>query len=383
MPGKFLFLEPVLQSVVGGKSVLDQSKLQIANLQEAEAFMAAYGFDYQDPDQQERLWYFHRRALVFMEEKLKVPVGQIPPEIADRKTLVDLRYLLIWASLSEASRAELQKWSCAVLRVMHVFVHTENDLFSSFSEDIQKQVLTPLQNCVFHDGNLHKTFLRSPHQDALLSNIEIANKGSLNREAADLIELAGFEVKPFKTSTSSVIKLLAKPDALAMSIFDRLGIRFITRNIFDAFRVVRFLVQENLISYPHIMPDQSSNNLYPVELFLQVCRDLEEAGSTPKESELEQILRDKLNSRVQQAEMLRKENIYSGADYQFIKFICRRLVRIEVAQKQSFSFFFPFEIQILDKASHAKGSSGPSEHQAYKERQRVAAYKRVFRGWEE
>ncbi len=346
---------------------MDMPALNLRSYKEAEDFLKGYGFNPDDPADLDKLWYFHRRALVLMHEKLGIQLEEIPELLRDRKQLEHPVKLLLFAS--DLADKNLQKWSCALLRCMHVFVHAENDLFSSFSEEIQKQILSPFQSCLYHDGTTGTTFIRK------------ATTGDSDKAQTEAIALSGFESKPFKTSASTVIKLLAKPDALAMSVFDKLGVRLISKSMFDSFRVVRFLVEENLISFPHIMPDQSSNNLYPVNLFLQACMKLAEtpADKVPDEKRINQFFDDYLKTNQSQGDYLRKENSFSGADYRFIKFIARKLIRVQVpGQKNELSFFYPFEVQIMDHESHQKGMAGPSEHQAYKERQRLAAKKRLF-----
>ena len=361
MTDRFNFDASILNSVVGGFSAIEIPKLNIHNYEAATAFLLSYGFDVSQTKDVEKLWYYHRRALVLMVEKLGFEDVEVPEALRDRKQLGDIRQLLLLASSRNESEKELQRWSCAILRCMHVFVHAENDLFSSFAEEIQSQILTPFQNCIVHDGTTHQICLKSAHSDS------------------EAINLLGFEVKPFKTSSSTVIKLLAKPDALAMKIFDKLGVRFITRNLFDTFQVVRFLVRENVISFPHIMPDQSSNNLYPVDLFMQVCEELSHRADVLEEAEIQAIFDQRLAAQGDSVKFLRKENFFSGADYKFIKFISRKLIHVMPAGgKETFSFFYPFEVQIMDQSAHQSILSGPSEHQAYKERQRVAARKRLF-----
>ncbi len=360
MPQRFIFDSSILNSVVGGHSAIEIPKLNILTLEAASSFALNYGFDITRESDLEKLWYYHRRALVLMVEKLGFADAEIPEMFRDRRTLGDIRQLLVLASSRNPDEHVLQKWACAILRCMHVFVHAENDLFSSFSEEIQSQILTPFQERIRHDGNTHRTFLQTA-------------------DGNDAIDLLGFEVKPFKTSSSTVIKLLAKPDALAMKIFDKLGVRFITRNLFDTFQVVRFLVSQNVISFPHIMPDQSSNNLYPVEIFMQVCDDLAHRLDTLDEKSIQAAFEQKLADLGENAKFLRKENFFSGADYRFIKFICRKLIRVKpFGGKEEFSFFYPFEVQIMDHSAHQKILSGPSEHEAYKERQRTAARQRLF-----
>ncbi|MDG0818210.1 TIGR04552 family protein [Bdellovibrio svalbardensis] len=361
MPQRFIFDSSILSSVVGGHSAIDIPKLNIHTLDAASAFLLSYGFDINEKSDVEKLSYYHRRALVLMIEKLGFNEAEIPDIFRDLKQLGDIRNLLIYASTQDSDQVQMQRWACAIIRCMHVFVHAENDLFSSFSEEIQSQILTPFQDCILHDGNTHRTVLKDP-------------AGEL-----DSIELLGFEVKPFKTSSSTVIKLLAKPDALAMKIFDKLGVRFITRNLFDTFQVVRFLIKQNVISFPHIMPDQSSNNLYPVEVFMQVCDDLSHRLDTLDEKSIQDAFDQKLAEMGDGVKFLRKENFFSGEDYRFIKFISRKLIHIKPqGSKEAFSFFYPFEVQIMDQSAHQRILSGPSEHQAYKERQRIAARKRLF-----
>ncbi len=357
-----LHFEPdMLFTLAGGRSVLEMQRLNIHTLEAATAFLKTYGFDVNLPETVERMWYYHRRSLVLLTERLGFEAVEIPEVLRDQKMLGDIRLLLLHASSRDEREKLLQKWSCAILRTMHVFVHAENDLFSSFAEEIQNQIITPIQQRI--------TYVGAQHSPAL---IEKNIQGDEER-----IELMAFELKPLKTSSSSVIKLLAKPDAIAMRLFDKLGVRFVTKNIFDSFRVIRFLSQQSIISFPHIMPDQSSNNIYPVELFLKFCE--EEVSKSLTSEEIEVRLMNLLRQSLSENKFLRKENQYSGSDYRFIKFISRQLIKVNGENgRGGFSFFYPFEVQILDQEGYLKTLSGPSEHAAYKERQMIAARKRLF-----
>lgn len=356
----YFFDDTSISVVAGGASALDRKNLNIHGLDEAESFLRSYGYQINNPDDLERLWYFHRRALVLMNERLLISLDQMPSELKNKENLKDIRNLLIYASQTE--NKNLQKWSCALLRCMHVFVHAETDLFGSFAEEIQKQILTPFENSVKQEDNLQ---LRS-----------------FQKEGHPSIDLYDFQTKPFKTSSSTVIKLLAKPDALAVKVFDKIGIRFVTRSIFDSFQVIRFLVEENLISFPQIMPDQSSNNMYPVTEFLTVCEKLKNkypAGHRLASEKIDRLLMKKVSSQKAFLGLFRKENPYSSEDFKYIKFISRQLIKIEpVGGGKAFSFFYPFEVQIMNESAYKKIQSGESEHSAYKNRQIVAAVKRLF-----
>lgn len=357
-----LYFEPdMLFTLAGGRSVLEMQRLNIHTLESATAFLQTYGFDVGLPETVERLWYYHRRSLVLLTERLGFSATEIPAVLREQKLLGDIRLLLLHASSRNENETALQRWSCAILRAMHVFVHAENDLFSSFAEEIQNQIITPIQQRI--------TYVGAHHSPALIERTESGDE--------ERIELQAFELKPLKTSSSSVIKLLAKPDAIAMRLFDKLGIRFVTKNIFDSFRVVRFLAQQSIISFPHIMPDQSSNNIYPVDLFLKICSD--ESNKNLTAAEFDAKLLKVLNDAPSDSKFLRKENLYSGSDYRFIKFISRQLIKIKAdGGRAAFSFFYPFEVQILDHEGYLKSLSGPSDHASYKERQMAAARQRLF-----
>lgn len=363
----FKFDPTALSVIAGGASTLDQSKLYIQNLEQADAFVKSYGFDYASEDDLKRLWYFHRRAVVLITEKLKFSLDEIPKEVHNPEYLKDLRNLLVWATHHD--NQNIQKWSCAMLRCIHVFVHSETDLFSHFAEEIQRQILIPFENSVVHE---EKLYLKS-----------------LKKDDTTKVELHKFQTKPFKTSTSTVIKLLAKPDALAVKVYDKIGVRFVTPTIFDSFQVIRYLVESNLISYPHIMPDQSSNNMYPVEEFLQVCEHLERKHGKEfmmDSEKVDRLLRQQLKvSGNPLIKFFRKENPYSAIDFRYIKFICRKLIKIAPGLNSSggqnlkeFSFFYPFEVQIMDQHAFEKMQTGDTDHVAYKNRQIQAAKKRIL-----
>ena len=361
---KFNFEE--LSVVAGGQSAIDQPRLNIHNMSEADSFLKGYGFDLSNQNDLNKLWYFHRQAFILLTSKLKFAENEIPEIIRNPEKLLDLRNLLIWAS--SLTTDILQRWSCAFLRCIHVFIHNESDLFSSFSEEIQKQILSGFEQAVIQEDKL---FLRS-----------------YKKEGHSQVELHHFQAKSFKTSSSTVVKLLAKPDAVAMKVFDKVGVRFVTNSIFESFQVIRFLVDENLISYPHIMPDQSSNNLYPVDEFVRVCEKMNEKHGeqqTHSADKIDRLLLAHLNSQKKLGflNLFRKNNPFSASDFKYIKFISRQLIKVNLPslnhEIKEFSFFYPFEVQILNKDTFVKMQDGESEHAAYKNRQIEAARRRVLK----
>ena len=356
----FSFSRPTLDCVVGGRSALDLTRLEIFSREQARDFVQTYGYNLDNPHEVEDLWATHRRALAMIREQLLDEGEEIPAELYDPTKLEDITDLLIHASSRDPATAHLQKWACAMLKVMHVYVHLRNDLFSAFRDQIQQQILKPLEATIISENE--KTYVT----------------------ASERIEIERFEVKPFKTTASSVIKLLARPERVALTLLDKLGVRFVTKNIFDSFRVVRFLMDSHIVSFPHIIPDQSSNTLFPLNLFMESMQEFEhsQAGAGAISDEvIEEWLKRSLEEHASRAEFKEKLNQFSGPEHRFIKFINRKLITVPVGtgeNERPFRFFYPFEIQIMDEATWQKNLTGPTAHDQYKARQRRRARERVL-----
>ena len=187
-------------------------------------------------------------------------------------------------------------------------------------------------------------------------------------------------VKSFKSSDSSINKLLAKPNAVAFRILDKLGVRFVTRHLFDVFRVLRFLEEKNLISFPHGITDESNNTIYPLDLFFQTMESFAK-GKDYSLEEIDQKLIERLNQDGGKAQYLKKLNMFSSGEYRFLKFITRRLIHVEIPmgeKNRQLNFFYPYEIQIMDYETYTKNLSGSSSHEKYKLRQRKFARRRIL-----
>lgn len=359
------FNKQVLACVLGGVSALDIPRLNLTTVDEARQFVQAYGYDLDDQVQYDQLWAIHRRAVALIKEQLLDDGESIPDSLYDPSQLTDLTQLLLIASSTKPEDKELQRWACAILRVMHVFVHFKNDLFSAFRDEIQAQILKPLQDAILTDDLAGATVLGP----------SLKNGG---------IRLHKFEIKPFKTTASSVVKLLARPERVALTLLDKLGVRFVTRSVFDSFQVIRFLIENHLMTFAHIMPDQSNNTLYPLNLFMEVMDELklrESRGQDVSPDVIQNLLNVRMQAAKSGAEYLEKFNEFSGPEYRFIKFINRKLITVEVShgtEKRDFRFFYPFEVQVMDYDTYIRNLSGPMAHDEYKSRQRRKARERVF-----
>lgn len=353
-----------IEALLGGRSALDFKQLPKFDESQVRDFIKNYGFDLNDAEDTDQIQRLFRRAISYIESELLHP-GEILPEMLTKAdTGFHVEELLLCAC-GKSARLD-RMWACAVLRVIHVLVHLENDLFTTFSTEIQAQIVEPLTQRIVSDG-----------------------KGGLALSSADgspQVPIKKFETKPFKSSYSALTKLLAKPEVLAFTLLDKIGVRFVTHHLVDVFRVMQFLVEENLISFPHNIPDQSVNTLYPFNLYAEVLENLERTSETLKKRalngfELDELLSERLRKNEERAEFVEKPNAFSSGAHRFVKFISRRRIKVEGSERHgSLSFFYPFEVQIVDAASFAATNSGEASHEEYKSRQRAQARLRVFGG---
>lgn len=365
----------ILKTAIGGLSVLDHTYLFIKNDEEAAQFLKAYGFDIFNSSDEARLWNYYGRALAYIQTQLLLPGEQIPEIFKEEKYIKNFVNLLLWASDLSPLYKERQLWSCAILRVIHVLIHLTNDLFTAFSDEIQEQVLKPYRQVIVTD-EAGQVSLCAP-------------QSSLSGQ--DSIPLFRFDVKPFKTSNSSITKLLAKPEEVAFGVLDKMGVRFLTHSLYDCFRVLQWLFRHNVLSYPHLIPDESANTLFPLNLFVDLLKsgELINHMGLKKENLSHQEVHDFINKTLLDqlhqdqtsptSGYREKVNIFSSKEYRFIKFIVRQLVRTQGDTVQRpFMFFYPHEIQIIDWQTYQKNSVGPSSHTEYKARQKKKARERVL-----
>jgi uncharacterized protein (TIGR04562 family) len=251
----------------------------------------------------------------------------------------------------------LHRWACSMLRVMHVISQLHNDLFNYFSLEIQEEIFKPYRHFITKDP---------------VAGFRLGGDGP------DSVPLQSFDIKPFKDSDSAITKLLAKPDEVAFGLLDKIGVRFVTPSLFDTFQVMRFLVREHVVSPANVIPSQSNNTLFPINLFLEVMESLPRTVDM-NPADIDKLLIDRLESDMKRARFLEKHNVFTSKDYRFVKFITRQLVRVTHQETQkSFSFFYPYEVQILDHAHYLRSLSGPASHDEYKLRQRNRARERVL-----
>jgi len=344
---------PVMRSIVAGESAIDVPKLSLNSLAEAEAFLECYGYIWADEGHRQELESFRNEAWEFIDEELLIDLNiQIPDEL---RAEADLRKLLIYAS--ESIEKPRQGWACALLRVMHTFAHCRSHFNELYGDAIREQILTRFE----------------PHLTMTLQGLVLG--------PAPGIELSEFEVKPSKPARSVVMKLLQKPENVAADIFDRVGVRFVTRERFDALLVVRYLRANNVVMFANIKPSRSRNTLLNLDA---IMADLEEVKALASENgwsnerEVE-WLRERAASREYPAPPAPSANPFSAVAYHSIQFTCRQLIRVQSDSGKEIRFFFPYEVQVLDERSYDDSRSGFASHELYKDRQKEAVIRRVLR----
>jgi uncharacterized protein (TIGR04562 family) len=351
------FPKQLMKTIVGGYSTLDVPRLDFDSLEEAGDFLKIYGYDLGRPDEVEAVWGIFEQALEMMQKYLLEENEKLPDVLLTRNKVEDIRRLLLYASTKDHAQNSIQSWSCAILRVMHCIAHVENDLFFNYTSEIQTQIFEPIQSR-----------LESPADGGLFLG---------KNEDIDQVPLLKFETKAFKEKHSMVIKTLSKPETVAIDIFDKMGVRFVTGNIFDAFRVIRYLKAKNVICFANVMPHQSKNTLYPSNLFLETVEELANSKKNYTSDEVEKKLKEVMESSGDRAQYREKFNPFSDNTYKVVKFICRHLVKIKT-ENGLIRFFYPYEIQIMDYQTYISNLAGTASHGEYKRRQRKAARDRMM-----
>jgi len=384
--------ESVLRVLIGGRSFLDSKEGFLGtfrNVHAAENYLGAYGFNLHDPIEKAELQGSLQEALRFIRTYFLKPGNpeglgiEIPKKIIETNEIPEL---LMFAS--SETQPELRHWACAILRVIHTLSHIDRDIRTHYFTDIQTQILDRFYRQLHRDEH-GVLYLGRTHDDPFRVN------------------LVHFEVKPKKARDSILMKLLHKPESVAEELFDRVGVRFVTRNRTDAVRVIQYLEHANVVVGANIKPSRSRNTLIDTEQFEDVLRA---ALPKLKDGQLDEAgLRDQLEAcgyPVQKA----GENPFSSEHYRAIQFTCRQLIKIKnplsdhirdlknaargkrldpdlaaaidkVDQKyiqRVARFFYPFEVQVMDEHSHIENEKGRSAHREYKKAQQRAALIRVM-----
>jgi uncharacterized protein (TIGR04562 family) len=383
-----------------GQSAVDIPRLNIKNKTDAKQFLFSYGYDVDDPLIREEIWRIYFQAIAFIREQLLDPGEKIPDPFLMRGASSDIIRLLIEASEPSKAlligsgtqklsgpmqKARMGRWACAILRVMHIISHLDNDVRVENFQAAREQIFGRFDRFITQTAPRRWRFGDNSNGVGLVRYIK----------------------KERKERNSILIKLLSKPQAVIEEIYDRLGFRFVTETRFDCYRLLQVMLDFGVIVLPNIQPGRSVNSLIPLDIFKEI--------TTQTHDELE---KGQLSLRLarRKIQKLEEENLVplgmvrnplSSRWYRAIQFTCRHLIvaqdptfkfwmeakarleksaatrkiveKIPVSLREKKTFFYPFEVQILDVESYVESIGGRSRHRDYKQKQRLMARNRVLR----
>lgn len=364
----------IIEVMVSGKSAIDLPRLHVDTEEKAKAFAKAYGFDLDDPEQKEEAEKILAKAKDFAKNTLAAdPEFKSPPLVMPKSVEMetDIVKLMIMASV----RSDYESlWACAALKLCHTITHIDNHFSSFWFPIIQEQVTDNFERRIFTAPNGFKYL------------------GTSERG----IRLYDFEVKSKKPFESTALKLLHKADSATADIFDRIGVRFVTYTKLDAMLAIKYLIDRNIVVFPNVKASRSRNTLLNMEYVKSELDKFVPLYNNEAITIQELMSLAHLTSEAEQAKVkikevdLRERNAFSSASYSSMQFTVRQLITAklagaddpnldEEARKQKiFRFYFPYEIQILDRESYIESRKGRASHEEYKRQQLIAARKRVF-----
>lgn len=394
---QYEFNESVTQTLINGVSLLDSHEgllNHFKNTSEIDGFVKAYGYDLEDLVESAELTGSIQEAVRFIKVHFLKPDNpdglalEVPKKIQEA---LDVRELLKYSNGSDNEL--LRNWACAVLKVVHTISHMDRDLRHNYSSEIQKQIFDRFYRYLHRteSGQLYMGF----------SKVDLLR-----------VHLVEFQTKPKKPRESTLMKLLHKPESVAEEVFDRIGLRLVTKTKLDSFRAIHFLEKAQVLIAANIKPSRSRNTLMDSQ---KLRKKIQEILECPPQIQNHEEYAALLKTLEETEPPVQKSghNPFRSEHYRAIQFTCRQLIKIKnpildqireakkVAQKWSseegaqsvlqavdkidlkFSskvvrFFYPYEVQVMDEASYHENERGRSAHVEYKKAQQQAAMLRVM-----
>jgi uncharacterized protein (TIGR04562 family) len=387
---RYLFHGGAMRAIIGGQSALDLPRLHVSSRQDAEAFLARYGYELNIEDHVRDIERIRHEAMGFTRGLLLHDTDLKLPDWLDTIDVVELLLTASRPAKKDDRPAELrQAWACGALRVMHAVAHADNFFQRNYYRQIREAVLERFVDQV----------------QTLPDGTQVLADGDSQ------IPLLRFEVKQQKPLRSVVLKLLQKQENVATDLFDHIGVRIIVRRPIEALMVVRCLHRENTIVYANVKPTRSRNTLVDISAYAERAKQLIEQvklGALDEQTAIAMLAA--FETRPPGAEPL-NWNRHSSSRYRAIQFTCRQMIRvrnplherlikarktarrlldgdclIEMLNALSLlgiepeqKFFFPYEVQIMDIAAHQEATAGRAAYREYKMRQTGTVRERVLK----
>jgi uncharacterized protein (TIGR04562 family) len=219
-----------------------------------------------------------------------------------------------------------------------------------------------------------------------------------------VVPLVEVDRKQNKDRTSMLLKMLHKPENVAETIYDQIGIRFVAQDRLGVLLVIRFLLDHHVLMPTHIKPSRSRNLLVDLDALNAWSSGLPEGYVLPEVGSPE---REAICARLAPRTRAEVGNPFMSRDYKAVQFTVRTLIRLPnpavaalekiskslapgdatrvkipqlIQEQEEFTFFFTHEVQVMEPSGFQSARSGPASHGEYKQRQLDAARKRVLRG---
>lgn len=352
-----------LNAITQGVSAIDLGALALRNLTDAAQFAREYGYDLDEPLVRAYVNRIHDEALAFVREHFLPPelAHAIPPEVAQPS---DPLTLLVLASQRVRRSDPTRLWACALLKVMHGLFYIDNNLKLRYFEAIRQQVFASL-DAVLHTDAEGRQWLSDGHQ---------------------CLPLVHLDRKRNKSRHSILLKLLQKPEYVAADIHDHLGVRLTLNTRIECLLALELLRRAHVISVINLEAGRTRNTLLDLDaakpIFRRYRAVLERCAGYP-ESLITRM--DEELAAAAEAQT-RSDNPHSGSGFNSLQVTVRKMIHLppevsvpsSASGEEGVSFFFAYEIQLMDAASHDRSQVGPASHEAYKRRQVETAKRRVL-----
>ncbi|MDO5295880.1 MAG: TIGR04552 family protein [bacterium] len=395
-----MFSWDILRFMLKGDSPIDLPALAVFNRVEAQDFMRHYGYNLDDPAEATVVEEIFAEALEFIKTYFCQGTAHFPLPISVPAEFmrIDVRDLLVIASLNTERDRERQLWACAILRVMHTIHHINHEVRVDFFPEIKRQVL----------DNFKRNINCDEQGNPVLGSGEFA------------VPLRHVFYKEEKERASVILKLLQKAKNVAEKIHDRLGVKLVTHNKLDALLALRYLRQNNIVMFANVTPGRSRNSLvnlgYYKKLYDQTAVNLTSASTEEIERAFIEVAQrgedSEASASIDEDSCFSSGtgNTFSSKDYCSLQFTVQQLVKLEnpgfftarrlrvqleryhlgpdlegllkelegpTAARER-RILFPLEVQIIDYENYIKTIEGNASHADYKKRQIEAAFLRVL-----
>ncbi len=354
-----------LSAIIQGRSSIDMAALAVSTEEEARALLYNYGYDVNVPEDMAEMEGYLVEAVNFIEHRFLTssiawaehkeaapPASHIPNAVVGNRNVIDL--ILMAGDATHPQR----DWACALLKVIHTLVYIQNSALYKYHNQASETILSRFREVLL------------PENDGT-----VLLQGGNNRS----LRLFAFEAKHHKPRESILLKLLCKKENVAENVWDLVGVRLVTFHPAQAIQAVDILREQRVILSPNVVPSRSRNTLIDFDHFKNLYEANLRAYQSGRRTLAEMEALFETDEFLLPEETHASQNPSSAAHYRSLHITCRQLLRVRSEHGMSETrFAFPYEIQILDKASYLDSKTGEGAHSQYKLRQLFAARRRVL-----